>query len=175
MALLLPESSASHIWRAIPNHTPHADTARWLLVGAALVSGIIAGGFALFGAWPVLPFAGLEIVALWAAFHHMTRHASDFEEIVLDKDALRITACISGKTTTTEFHSYWAQVHFIAATKPSAPSRVVIRSHGHELEIGRLLSGTQKQTLARTLQQQLQTNRQAISQKPNQPCIEEDS
>lgn len=175
MALLLPESSASHIWRAIPNHTPQANTACWLLVGAALISGIIAGGFTLFGAWPVLPFAGLEIVALWAALHHMTRHANDFEEIALDDDALRITARIGGKTSTIEFHPYWAQVHFFAATDPSSHSRAVIRSHGHELEIGRVLSESQKQTLARTLQQQLQTNRQAISQKPNQPCKKEDS
>ena len=39
-----------------------------VLASAACVSLGIAAGFALAGAWPILPFAGLEVLALAAAF-----------------------------------------------------------------------------------------------------------
>lgn len=41
----------------------------------------IALGFALAGAWLVLPFAGLEVVALVLAFLWTARHAADYERI----------------------------------------------------------------------------------------------
>jgi uncharacterized membrane protein len=47
----------------------------------ALASLGIAMGFALAGAWLILPFAGLEVLALGAAFLVHARHATDFERI----------------------------------------------------------------------------------------------
>lgn len=50
----------------------------------------IATGFALLGAWPILPFAGLELTALgsalyWASWHSQYRHV-----ITVDGDSIRI-------------------------------------------------------------------------------------
>ena len=39
-----------------------------VFAGLALIVIAIGTGFALLGAWPVLPFAGLEVVALGVAF-----------------------------------------------------------------------------------------------------------
>ena len=49
----------------------------------ALLSGVIAAAFASFGAWGVIPFAGLEIFALAVAYVVYARHTGDFERIVL--------------------------------------------------------------------------------------------
>jgi uncharacterized membrane protein len=49
-----------------------------LTAGFAFAIGI---AFALYGAWPILPFAGLEIAALAAAFYLNGRHAADYERI----------------------------------------------------------------------------------------------
>ena len=40
---------------------------------------VIATGFALLGAWLVLPFAGLECVGLYLAFRWLGRHENDYE------------------------------------------------------------------------------------------------
>lgn len=50
----------------------------------------IAIGFALQGAWLILPFAGLEVLLLAAAFLHQARHATDYERIELDCGRLRV-------------------------------------------------------------------------------------
>ncbi len=43
------------------------------LAAPAFVTLAIGTGFALAGAWPVLPFAGLEVVALGVAFFAYAR------------------------------------------------------------------------------------------------------
>ena len=50
-----------------------------LLMG--VVSFGIALGFAMLGAWLVLPFAGLEMLLLSWAFYHVGCHAGDYERI----------------------------------------------------------------------------------------------
>jgi len=51
-----------------------------------IVSGGIATVFATQGVWLVLPFAGIEILALVIAFVVYARHTGDFERIVLRPD-----------------------------------------------------------------------------------------
>jgi len=46
-----------------------------VFVGLALTVIAIGTGFALVGAWPVLPFAGLEVLVLGAAFVVHARRA----------------------------------------------------------------------------------------------------
>lgn len=50
----------------------------------------IATGFALVGAWLVLPFAGLEVAALVAAFVLTARHAADYERIEIARGRLTV-------------------------------------------------------------------------------------
>src|SRR3954471_14190316 len=56
----------------------------------ALVVIAIGIGFALVGAWLVLPFAGLEVLLLGGAFVLYARKAADYERIELAAGKLRI-------------------------------------------------------------------------------------
>ena len=47
-------------------------------------------GFAAFGLWMVLPFVGLELVAVGAAFLCYGRHAADFERISIQPGVLSV-------------------------------------------------------------------------------------
>ena len=60
------------------------ETERWSAFWlAALVSALIALAFAAVGAWPILPFAGLEVAALYVAFRCMSRDAGDYEQVII--------------------------------------------------------------------------------------------
>ena len=51
-----------------------------------VVSLLIATAFAVMGAWLVIPFAGIELLALGVAFLVHARHAGDYERIVVRAD-----------------------------------------------------------------------------------------
>lgn len=119
-----------------------------LFVAAAVVCGVISLAFAAFGAWLVLPFAGLELALLAWALRFLDRHAGDYERVVLAGDTLRIETCEWGRSARHEFQRYWAQVR-VQAEGPYA--RVFVRSHGREVEFGRFRNAEQKLAFAQEL------------------------
>jgi uncharacterized membrane protein len=123
-----------------------------LFAAAAAVSGLIALIFAAFGAWLVLPFAGLELALLAWALRFMDRHSGDYERVVLDGDKLRIETCEAGLPACHEFHRYWAQVRVRAE---GSDARVFVRSHGREVELGRFRSPEQKLAFAQQLRERV--------------------
>src|SRR5687767_15516762 len=112
---------------------------------AALVLAIGAG-FALAGAWLILPFAGLEVLLLGAAFVLYARHAADYERI--DLDSGRLTVEIADGARTARYQLADARV-FVEE------GRVVVRDAKEELEIGRHLSAEARVELAAELGQKL--------------------
>ena len=67
-----------------PTRNCSISPAAMLAVFASLagVTLAIGAGFALLGAWPVLPFAGLEVAALGAAFLvHVRRVGKELETV----------------------------------------------------------------------------------------------
>lgn len=110
----------------------------------------IAAAFAYFGAWLILPFAGLEMLVLYWAFRTIERHARDYELIEIDDDKVRVERLEGGTTRSEAFSRYWARV-----VVSRDGSRLALRSHGRELEIGRVLNDAQRLELARALQRRL--------------------
>jgi uncharacterized membrane protein len=128
-----------------------SSTGRLLVFAFLFVVSVgIAAAFAAFGAWLILPFAGLEMLVLYAAFRYIERHAQDYELIEVDGDKVRVERFEGGATRSEAFSRYWARV-----VVSRDGSRVALRSHGRELEIGRALSDAQRLELARALQRRL--------------------
>ncbi|MSQ60387.1 MAG: DUF2244 domain-containing protein, partial [Betaproteobacteria bacterium] len=111
---------------------------QFVLASFFLVSTAISLAFFAVGAWPVLPFAGLELAAVCWAFRCVARHAADFESIVIDGDRVVIERQAQGQTNRFEFNRYWAQVRCIPA-RSGQPASLVVRSHGREVVFGRHL------------------------------------
>ena len=128
------------------------DSTGRLLVFAFIfvVSVGIACAFAALGAWMILPFAGLEMLVLYLAFHYVDRHAADYERIAIDGDRVQVEQHAAGRTQRFEFNRCWARV--IASADGG---RLALRSHGRELEIGHHMSGAQRRDLARALKRRL--------------------
>jgi len=144
---------------ARPNNSLSPDDSIKLLAAMATVAFLIAIGFASIGAWLVLPFAGLEILAFSYAFYTIYLHADDFESITIEEDRVVVEKRNYKESTKTVFQRYWAQVNVrdvLTIKGSNGKSALFISSHGNEVEFGRnFISDEQRTLLARDLRQKL--------------------
>ena len=116
----------------------------------AFVVVAIGAGFAAAGAWLVLPFAGLEVLLLGAAYLLYARHAADYERIVLEAGRLIVEVAQAQNTSRYEMEACRARVCV-------EEHRVLLRGAGNELEIGRHLDAHTRAKFAAELQRRLRT------------------
>jgi uncharacterized membrane protein len=137
--------------------TPNAAVK--LLAALAIIVLIVGVGFAHMGAWLVLPFAGLEILAFAYAFFYIYLHSADFESITIENDSVVVEKRNYKEVTTTVFQKHWAQVNLREVASVGGvigKSGLFIRSHGKEVEFGRnFMNDEQRVKLARELKQKL--------------------
>jgi len=130
----------------------------WLLVLMAGFAFAIGIGFALYGAWPILPFAGLEAVALAAAFYLNGRHAADYERIALENGSVVVEVRDGERVATHRFDAHWVRLE-VDATPRNV--RLALRSRGAALEIGRHLDASGRERLAAIVRGELARAREA--------------
>jgi uncharacterized membrane protein len=115
---------------------------------------MIATGFVLAGAWLVLPFAGLELLALSFAFYYINCHSGDYESITIEGDKLAIEKHSYKKTSEIVFNRYWARV--LLRDLPGGDQALLLRSHGKEVEFGRyFMNNDQRLALAEQLKKRV--------------------
>lgn len=117
---------------------------------AVMVLGIGAG-FALAGAWLILPFAGLEVLALGAAFVLYARRAADYERIELQAGRLTVEVAEAQNTARYEFEARSTRVRL-----EEARQKVLLAGAQRELELGRHLDAEARARLAGELTRRLQ-------------------
>ncbi len=124
-----------------------------LVVGAlAVLSLAIAGGFAVAGAWLILPFAGLELAALAIALRCVMRRARDYERVAIEGDRVVLDVIEDSEQRHFSFNRLWAQL----VVRERAPQyRIALRSYGREVELGRYLDESGRRALARELRRRL--------------------
>ncbi|HWA36624.1 MAG TPA: DUF2244 domain-containing protein [Burkholderiales bacterium] len=119
----------------------------------SLASSAIGIGFAIAGAWPVLPFVGLEIAALGAAFVLYARRAGDYERIELARGRLTIEVVESERQVQYELDARRARV--VLERNTGYGARVLVREAGKEVEIGRHLDALSRIEFAGELSRRL--------------------
>jgi uncharacterized membrane protein len=140
-----------------PNNSLSPLNGLKLLVALASLALVVALGFVHIGAWLVLPFAGLELVAFAFAFYYLKLHADDFESITILDDVVVVEQHTYNKSKKTEFQRYWARVNL--RQQADGVSGLFIGSHGKEVEFGRgYISEQQRISLAKQLRLILQNN-----------------
>ena len=135
-----------------PNCSLSLRSARIFFGAACIVPCGVAGVLALKGFWPVLPFAGLEMVLLgWALnvslerrFHRQTITVTESDVSVESRDRLRFSRVV--------FPRHWAQVKLRRPAARLHPSRLTIESHGRQCELGSFLTEEERRGLALRLQ-----------------------
>lgn len=128
---------------------------RLLVVGSlAAVIFAIALGFALNGAWLVFPFAGLDILVVYLVFRYVEQRAGDYECISFHDDKIVIESRRKAKTDSFEFNRHWIQISFVES-RGAQSGRLLLRSHGKEVEFGDHLTDEQRAAVARRLKEHL--------------------
>lgn len=129
---------------------------------AALAIGV---GFAVVGAWLILPFAGLEVLLLGAAFVAYARRAADYEKIELAGGRLTVEVAQAARRSRYELdprrarvllekgQGYGARV-WVKGGLRGAPG-VERRAGEEQLEIGRHLDAGSRVELAAELSRRL--------------------
>jgi uncharacterized membrane protein len=128
---------------------------------ARLIAGLVAAqvtivstGFLLAGAWPVLPFFGLEIAVLYALLRYNQHAGNAFEAINLTRQALTVRRVDHwGKQSDFSFPPDWLQVNL--QPMPGHENRLELRTHGRSLAIASFLPAHEREELALTLRRAL--------------------
>jgi uncharacterized membrane protein len=128
---------------------------RRLVLGflAALVLAISLG-FAFSGAWLIFPFGGLDVLLVFLAFRYVERQAADFERLSLGEETIAVECGQRSRTRKFEFNRHWTQVDY-QEPRGTNSGKLVLRSHGVDVEFGNYLTNEQRADVARRLKEYL--------------------
>lgn len=118
----------------------------------AAVSLSVAGAFAAHGAWLVLPFACIEVLALGVAFVVYARHAADYERIVLCRDCLLVETCRGDRLLREQCAPAWTRVEYSGTRR----ELIGLVAAGRRIDVGRFVPESERRDLATQLRAQLQ-------------------
>jgi len=114
--------------------------------------------FAINGFWPVLPFAGLEVVALGTAFFLCLSRSQIREVVTVSADLVTVE---KGRRQPREYREYqraWARVDLAPSSIAWYPSRLAVGIPGRQIEIGRFLNEEERHALAEELTEAFRRN-----------------
>lgn len=124
----------------------------WILLLVLSLNLAIAAYFLSHGAWPVLPFLGLDVLGLALAFRAVLIAAERREHIFLTRENLRIIRSAPGKPDRIhELNPYWVRVE--QDEEGRAPP--TLWSHGKSMLVGAFLGPAQRLDFAGTLRDAL--------------------
>ena len=143
--------AADYVYTARRNNSLSSSGRRLVFALILTVSFGIAAVFSFgFGAWPIMPFAGIEMAVLYVAFRYVDGHAGDYERITIKGDSVAVEVREGDRVAHFELNRYWAQV---VCEREGA--HLALRSHGREIEVGRHMCDEQRLEMARGLAREL--------------------
>lgn len=150
------DNAASYVVRRNCSISPQRLIGAYALIASASLS--IGIGFASQGAWMIVPFAGVELIALAIAFVCYARHAADYERISLSDREMAVEICDGDCRHCHRFSRAWVR---LVVRDAGSGTRLALQSHGQELEIGRHLHDADRLRLAHELGRWLRSNCEA--------------
>jgi uncharacterized membrane protein len=136
---------------------PHRSLSRAGLIGFLVAQGIAIGIFATVAAFGGNVFApGFAILAMWLVAFCLMRiwRKSAAGQIVTMTPTQLEVAATSGSPVV-RFHPYWTKVRLEQGRHRGWPGKLLIGSHGREIEIGAFLNEQERRELAQRMRQLL--------------------
>jgi uncharacterized membrane protein len=142
------ETSGS-VWILRPTRSMSWPQARRFILVVTLVSGSIGGTFAYLGLWMVMPFSGLEALAVAAAFYVVLRERRELVRI--EGDQLIIETGARKLEQRHEFNCLWVRVTLSHSPHRNHPHRLFVGTHGRTFELGQFLTDSERERFSRSL------------------------
>lgn len=139
-----------HVTR--PNRSLGPVARRWVLGAIAVTTLGVAGFATVLGAWPVLPFAGLEVTLVAVAFRVLALHDADFERLEIGEHEVRVEARDAATLTRFVAHRQWARV---VLRESGSSCTLGLAYAGRMVPLGRMLSDEGRRRLAENLRGRL--------------------
>ena len=117
-------------------------------LGTCVVALVVGLFFSLQGLWLVLPFSGLEMMALGAALYVTSRKVYRREVITLDSKRITIEKGVRRIHQRWEFETSWTRLVDGKSDDLQPRRKLLIRSHGKQVEVGEFLDNFEKDALA---------------------------
>ena len=146
--MFLEAEPPQFVHHSVPNRSLGPAGRRiFLALMAATTLGIGAFAAAV-GAWPVMPFAGLEVGLVFLAFHLVRLHDADFEHLEIGPHEVRVVSRDAESLTRFVAHRPWARV---IVRERGARCTLGLAYAGRTVQLGRLLSDEGRRRLAEDL------------------------
>ena len=100
------------------------------------------------GAWPVMPFAGLEVALVAIAFRVLAAHDGDFEHLEIGAGKVKVDSRCARSVTHVAFNQAWARV---VVKESGNRCTLGLAYAGRMVPLGRLMSDEGRRDLARRL------------------------
>ena len=153
-------NTQGNFWRLViePNCSLTWRQSMAFFAGISVLLLSIATVFAVKGYWMIFPFAGLELIALGAAFY-VTAHATSRRQVVsitedlvtVEKGKLR-----QGPQSRMDLPRCWTRVAVENADDQRQSRRLWLGASGSRVEVGEFLTDDEKDGLANHLQRLIQ-------------------
>jgi uncharacterized membrane protein len=163
-----PEAAQPELFSALL--TPHRSLNRTgflVLMGFVCAVSFAAGlAFLLMGAWPVLGFFGLDVLAIYWAFRLNFRHARASEEISVTPSELRVRRTSHrGHVVEWVLNPLWVQLD--RKTHPEfGIEKLYLLSKGRRVSIASFLGAEEKASFAKALTEALVAARRGPTYNP---------
>lgn len=146
----MPDSDASWVIKRNCSASPKQLAAVFASIVAVSLS--FGTAFAMHGAWMILPFVAIELVAVSAAFVCYGRHAADIERIDVAAGQIRVERHDGGRVQCVQIAAPWARIEVAESGRGWMQRvRLFIVAHGKRIEVGRLLPDQRRRGLAQEL------------------------
>lgn len=146
------ESSPQRIFEISPNLSLTPRGAAIFFVAVLLSTILVSGSAAWLGYWPVLPFAGLELLILAFALYSVQRRGRYKEVLHIGDEKIVVEKGENNVQERLEFVRHWTRVEIRPGNRTSGVSRLLLSGQGLSCEIGECLTQSERVGLAHRLE-----------------------
>lgn len=135
-----------------PNRSLGVAARHWVLGAIAFTTLGVAALATALGAWPVMPFAGLEVALVALAFRVLGSHDADFERLEVGEHEVQVEVRDACSVTRFVARRPWARV---VMRERGERCTLRLAYAGRMVPLGRMLSDEGRRRLAETLRGRL--------------------
>lgn len=147
---------------ASPNHSSSWRSNRLALMAVSVPSLTAAIGFTALGAWPILPFAGLELAALGSALYYVNWKLQYRHVITLSDDDVRIDTGFYAPKRSFRIRRASAALSVVREQHPWEGPQLSVHGDDVWVRVGDFLSRDDSLSLLKLLQRELRVGTHSV-------------